>query len=194
MKILHIISSLRKEDGGLPESVKNLSNELNIHKIHSDIATTYHKDKNIETDKPVKSRIYSFKRFIFDNIQFSLEFKKFIDLKLSQYDLIHIHGLYRFPTSYAAYKAIKLKIPYIISTHGSLDPYLYMQSKKNLFLKRLWEILIDFPILKKANGIHCTSDIEKQKIKKLNLNKRIFTIPIFVSNIFFEKKKKKKKI
>ena len=41
MKILHIISSLRKEDGGLPESVKNLSNELNIHKIHSDIATTY---------------------------------------------------------------------------------------------------------------------------------------------------------
>ena len=32
MKILHIISSLRKEDGGLPESVKNLSNELNITK------------------------------------------------------------------------------------------------------------------------------------------------------------------
>ena len=192
MKILHIISSLRKEDGGLPESVKNLSNELNIHKIHSDIATTYYKDKSIKTDKTVKTRIYSFKRFIFDNIQFSLEFKRFIDLKLLNYDLIHIHGLYRFPTSYAAYKARKLNIPYIVSTHGSLDPYLYKQSKKNLFLKRLWEIIIDFPILKKANGIHCTSDIEKKKIKKLNLNKKIFTIPIFISNIFFEKKIPKK--
>lgn len=192
MKILHIISSLRKEDGGLPESVKNLSNELNIHKIHSDIATTYYKDKDIKTSKLFKTRVYSFKRFIFDNIQFSLEFKKFIDLKLIQYDLIHIHGLYRFPTSYAAYKARKLNIPYIISTHGSLDPYLYKQSKKNLFLKRLWEILIDFPIIKKADGIHCTSDIEKKKINKLNLNKKIFTIPIFISNIFFEKKREKK--
>lgn len=192
MKILHIISSLRKEDGGLPESVKNLSNELNIHKIHSDIATTYYKDKSIKTDKTVKTRIYSFKRFIFDNIQFSLEFKRFIDLKLLNYDLIHIHGLYRFPTSYAAYKARKFNIPYIVSTHGSLDPYLYKQSKKNLFLKRLWEIIIDFPILKKANGIHCTSDIEKKKIKKLNLSKKIFTIPIFISNIFFEKKREKK--
>ena len=192
MKILHIISSLRNEDGGLPESVKNLSNELNIHKIHSDIATTYYKDKSIKIDKTVKTRIYSFKRFIFDNIQFSLEFKRFIDLKLLNYDLIHIHGLYRFPTSYAAYKAKKLNIPYIISTHGSLDPYLYKQSKKNLFLKRLWEITIDFPILKKANGIHCTSDIEKNKIKKLNLSKKIFTIPIFISNIFFEKKREKK--
>ena len=33
----------------------------------------------------------------------------------------------------------------------------------------------------------------KKKIKKLNLNKRIFTIPIFISNIFFEKKTRKKK-
>jgi len=189
MKILHIISSLRKEDGGLPVSVKNLSHELNINNISSDIATTYSKNKNIKVDKNTKTRVYKFKRFFFDSIQFSIELKKFLDLKLSQYDLVHIHGLYRFPTSYAAYKARKLKIPYIISTHGSLDPYLYKQSKKNLFLKRLWERLIDFPILKKANGIHCTSDIEKRKIKKLNLNKRIFTIPIFISNIFFKKKK-----
>ena len=135
MKVLHIISSLRKEDGGLPESVKNLSNGLNIHKINSDIATTYYKNKNIKKSKQFKARIYSFKRFIFNNIQFSLEFKKFIDMKLLQYDLIHIHGLYRFPTSYAAYKARKLNIPYIISTHGSLDPYLYKQSKKICFLK-----------------------------------------------------------
>jgi len=193
MKILHIISSLRKEDGGLPVSVKNLSHELNINNISSDIATTYSKNKNIKVDKNTKTRVYKFKRFFFDSIQFSIELKKFLDLKLSQYDLVHIHGLYRFPTSYAAYKARKLKIPYIISTHGSLDPYLYKQSKKNLFLKRLWERLIDFPILKKANGIHCTSDIEKRKIKKLNLNKRIFTIPIFISNIFFKKKKQKTK-
>ena len=27
------------------------------------------------------------------------------------------------------------------------------------------EILIDFPILKKANGIHCTSDIENRKLR-----------------------------
>jgi glycosyltransferase involved in cell wall biosynthesis len=192
MKILHVISSLIKRDGGLPEIVKNLAYQQNTSKTISDIATTSSKSKTSMTDEYLKKiKVHTFKREIFGNIQFSYSFKKFIDNNIDEYDLIHIHGLYRFPTAYAAYKAKKKKIPYIISSHGSLDPYLYKQSNKNLFLKRIWEYLIDFPNIRNSNAIHCTSEIEKKKIQQLNLNKNIFVIPIFISNLFFNKIRKK---
>ena len=193
MKILHIISSTIKKDGGLPEIVKNLAHQQNSNKIISHIATTKSKINNSNLEKHLKNlKIFSFKREIFDDIQFSFGFKKFIDNNISKYNLVHIHGIYRFPTAYAGYIAKKKKIPYIISTHGALDPYLYNVSNKNLFLKKIWEYLIDFPILRNSNGIHCTSEIEKKKIKQLNLNKNIFVIPIFISDKFFQKNRKYK--
>ena len=192
MKILHVISSLIKRDGGLPEIVKNLAYQQNTTKTISHIATTSSNHNNSKSDEYLKKiKVHTFKREVFGNIQFSFSFKKFIDNHIDEYDLIHIHGLYRFPTAYAAYKAKKKNIPYIVSSHGSLDPYLYKQSNKNLFLKRIWEYLIDFPNIRNSNAIHCTSEIEKKKIQQLNLNKNIFVIPIFISNFFFKKIKKR---
>jgi len=191
MKILHIISSLIKKDGGLPEIVKNLAYQQSSNKIISHIATTRSKLKRSNLDRHSKSiKIFSFKREIFDAVQFSYGFKKFIDNNIDKYALIHIHGVYRFPTAYAGYVAKEKNIPYIISTHGALDPYLYNTSNKSLFLKKIWEYLIDFPILRNSNAIHCTSKIEKKKIQQLNLNKSIFVIPIFISDNFLKKNKK----
>ena len=45
MKILHIISSLIKDDGGLPEIVKNLAHQQNNSQVVSHIATTQSKLK-----------------------------------------------------------------------------------------------------------------------------------------------------
>jgi|TARA_B110000114_G_scaffold184059_1_gene226802 glycosyltransferase involved in cell wall biosynthesis len=192
MKILHIISSLIKDDGGLPEIVKNLAHQQNNSQVVSHIATTQSKLKKLTLDSHLKGlKVFVFEREIFNSIQFSYGFKKFMDNNIDKYDLIHIHGLYRFPTSYAAFKAKRNQIPYIISTHGALDPYLYNTSNKNLFLKRLWEYLFDFPNFRNSNAIHCTSEVEKKKVRQLNLNKNIFVIPIFISNTFLKKKLKK---
>jgi len=192
MKILHIISSLIKKDGGLPEIVKNLAHQQNNSQVISHIATTRSKSKKLNLGSHLKGlKVYVFEREIFNSVQFSYSFKKFIDKNINKYDLIHIHGLYRFPTSYAAFKAKRNKIPYIISTHGALDPYLYNTSNKNIFLKKLWEYLFDFPNFRNSNAIHCTSEIEKKKVQQLNLNKNIFVIPIFISSTFFEKRIKK---
>ena len=137
MKILHVISSLNKNDGGLPEFAKNLAIQQNKNGNIANIITTHDllKDYDFIKKKLKNFKVYSFERNYFKNINYSVKFKKFIDKNLPKYDLIHIHGLYRFPTTYAAYKAFKKKIPYIISPHGSLDPYLYKQSKKNIILK-----------------------------------------------------------
>jgi glycosyltransferase involved in cell wall biosynthesis len=194
MKILHVITECELHHGGPSINLINLVEEQNKMGFLSHIATTHskfnsYKSKNFQT---VKKFIYSFKTNFPKSINYSKEFKKFIDNNISNYDILHIHGLYRYPVSYAAYKSGKLKIPYIIRPHGSLDPFLHNKSNNSLILKKCWRYFIDFPNLKKCNAIHATSQMEKIKIKKLRLNNKIFINSNFISSFFFEKKLKKK--
>lgn len=193
MKILHVISSLDKTNGGLPEFVKNLASQQNKNGKISHIVTTnnFNNSKNYKINLK-KKNIYSFKRNFFKNICYSSDFKKFINNKIENYDLIHIHGLYRFPTIYAAYKSFKKKKPYVISPHGSLDPFLFKQSKKNIILKRIWEYLFEFPLLKKSTAIHSTCEVEKKKLNIYKFKTKIFVIPLCISNLFFKKNISKK--
>lgn len=167
MKILHVISSVDLKYGGTSRNILDLVLAQNKNGINANICTVYdHKKENKKIPfiyRYIKNKIYYFKINLLKDIRFSLSFKNFIDHNIKSYDIIHIHGLYRFPVSYAAYKARKLKIPYIIKPHGSLDPFLYKQSSKSLILKRLWEYFFDFINIKHANIIECKSNIEKKR-------------------------------
>ena len=96
---------------------------------------------------------------------------------MRQYDIVHVHGLYRFPPTYAAYRARKQNVPYIIRPHGNLDPYLYKQSSRSLLLKRLWERWFDLPNLNGASAIHYTSEDERERAAFLKLRAPAFVVP-----------------
>ena len=203
MRILHIISSINLKYGGPSRFVLDLVVKQNKMFQDSSICTTFEGQDNgklTQKNSFLKKKIIGFKTNIFHSIRYSQGFKNFIDHHIEQYDIIHIHGLYRFPVTYAAFVARKKKIPYIITPHGSLDPYLYRRSAYSLILKRLWEYFFDFPNIKNATAIHCTSNLEKKKINQLNIRHKakLIIIPNFISDIFFKRKIKnisfKKKI
>jgi glycosyltransferase involved in cell wall biosynthesis len=194
MKILHVISSIDSIYGGPSKYILDLVSSQNNMGVNGYICTTHEKNYKIKISsnyKFIKDKIFSFRVNLLKSLRFSSGFKKFIDNNIHTYDIIHIHGLYRFPTSYAAYKARALKLPYVIRPHGSLDPYLYKRSAYSLNLKKLWEFFVDFPNIRNASGIHCTSNLEKNKINQLNIGHKIklFIVPNFVSKFFFKKKK-----
>jgi glycosyltransferase involved in cell wall biosynthesis len=77
------------------------------------------------------------------------------------YDVIHIHNLWQFP-QYAAYKAaLDHGIPYVISPHGGLDPYLRQRGRTR---KRISTALWQGEMLNRAALIHVTTQAEKQLI------------------------------
>lgn len=190
MKILHVVYSINKEDGGVPQYALSLAKKQNDLGLNASICCV---DDYLHTNFTKKElsnfikKIYIFKISFLKIIRFSFGFKKFIDNNIHKYDLLHIHGLYRFPQSYAAYIARKFNINYIISPHGALDPYLFKKSKYSLFFKKIWEFLIDVPNIKHASGIHCTSEVEKKKIKLLFPYQKFFVVYNFIDDIFFKK-------
>ncbi len=92
------------------------------------------------------------------------------------WDLVHIHGLYRFPLAAAAHYARKFNVPYLIRPHGSLDPYLYYKRERRL-LKRVYERLVEFPNLNRAAMIHYTTEEEMRRAEFLGFRSPGVVIP-----------------
>lgn len=97
--------------------------------------------------------------------------------EIMSFDIVHIHGLYRFPVTFAAYWARRAGVPYVIMPHGSLDPFLYHQSQYNLHLKRIYERLFDIPNLKHAAAIHYTAKEEAKQAAFLKLRTKPVILP-----------------
>jgi len=131
------------------------------------------------TDKPETfDNGVTFKYFqAWSPLLFSFSMNKWFCENLRSYDIVHIHGLYRFPVTSAAWWARKVGVPYLIRPHGSLDPFFYKQSRYNVFLKRIYERFFDFPNLNHASAIHYTNKEEQQRAAFLKLNAKPVIIP-----------------
>jgi glycosyltransferase involved in cell wall biosynthesis len=79
-------------------------------------------------------------------------------------DVVHIHNLWQHP-QYAAFRAAReAQVPYIVSPHGSLDPYL---RRRGRFRKALASALWHQEMLEGAALIHVTTNSEMRLISDI---------------------------
>jgi glycosyltransferase involved in cell wall biosynthesis len=183
MKVLHVLETLSPNYGGpvrvlteLVRAQKSAGHEVVVATTQSDYpGGVYHKagwgsiaDGNV-------SAYYGAVQF--EALRFSWDLAGYLRRKISTFDLVHVHGLYRFPPSYAAYQARIQGVPYIIRPHGSLDPYLYEKSSYSIWLKRLYERWFDLPNLNGAGAIHYTAEDERERVSSLKLHAPSFVVP-----------------
>ena len=185
LKILHVISTIAPSAGGPTRVLQDLA-QAQVAVGHSvTICTTdqdYPADRCLPRDyfatafpAPVEVHYFGVQ---YKPLLLSLGMARWLRTAMHGFDVIHIHGLYRFPTSFSAYLARRRKLPYIIRPHGSLDPYLYARSSAgNLALKRIYERLFDFSNLNGASALHYTATEERRLASFLNLEAPSFVVP-----------------
>jgi glycosyltransferase involved in cell wall biosynthesis len=80
----------------------------------------------------------------------------------AEFDVVHIHNLWQFP-QYAGYRAARRRgVPYLVSPHGALDPYLRQRGRaRKGFTMRLWQ----GEMLSEAAAIHVTTSAERDLIE-----------------------------
>ena len=133
---------------------------------------------NVPLSTEIKENGYTIKYFPVQFMPYVYSFQLFRSIKnnIKNFDIVHIHGLYRFPQFVASYYARKYQIPYIVRPHGSLDPFLY-NHKRNRIGKRIYEFLIENKNLNCASALHFTTEKEMQLVKPLGLEAPGFIIP-----------------
>lgn len=158
MKILNL-SDYTWENGGPAQTIFNHAkyqlaqgNEVHVLSPCDDSTTFYTVPEGMVI---ISCRKHFLSKFIH---HFSFDTLKYLKKHGSEYDIIHIHGLWNF--SALAPFLTKIKTPKIITVHGMLSNYSLNRSK---LLKRLFSIF-QKRILKKADGIHVLHKDEKQEL------------------------------
>ena len=90
---------------------------------------------------------------------YSRELRQVLAQEAERADLIRIHSLFLYP-QYAAYReAVRTGVPYIVSFHGAMDPYLRRRGRTRKWLTHVaWQS----DMLKRASAIHVTSAEERR--------------------------------
>jgi glycosyltransferase involved in cell wall biosynthesis len=183
LKILHVIQTMSPRHGGPATVLKALAGEQARAGHEVTLCTTNHDyphgHMDVPTNSPVKKANLTiwYYRAHFAPLLFSIRLVSWLRRSIKRFDIVHIHGLYRFPVTYAAWQARRARVPYLIRPHGSLDPFLCKQSRYNLFLKRVYERLFDIPNLNHAAAIHYTAQKEAQLTTFLGLRAKPVVVP-----------------
>tara|TARA_B110000503_G_scaffold96495_1_gene145087 strand:+ start:188 stop:1369 length:1182 start_codon:yes stop_codon:yes gene_type:complete len=164
MKILHVISSCKPQDGGPIEGIKQFNHYYKKLGVIADILCSDSRDSKWLKDKRLPN-VYATgpKKFKY---AYNPKLLDWLNKNINKYDLIIINGIWQYH-NYAVWKVSKkFNKPYFVFIHGMLDPWF----KNNYFLKHLKKLiywyLIQSKVLKDAKSILYTTNEEKTLAKK----------------------------
>jgi len=87
--------------------------------------------------------------------------------RIEDFDIVHLHSVFLWPTWAAARAARKLGVPYVLSPRGMLVKDLI--KRKNRLLKISWIKLIEQRNISGAEFVHLTSEAERRDLDALGL-------------------------
>jgi glycosyltransferase involved in cell wall biosynthesis len=184
LRILHVVPSYipAYRYGGPIYSVHGLCKALSArgHDVH---VFTTNVDGPNDSDVPLQTpvdidgvSVWYFPSRYLRRLYYSPPMERAMNRELKNYDLLHLHSIFLWPTWAAARAARKAGIPYIISPRGMLVRDLIR--RKNNLIKSAWITLIERSNLANASAIHVTSNLEEKEAKAFGMKfPPLFVVP-----------------
>lgn len=189
VRVLHVIPSLGPLRGGPSFALPILAQSLARQEVEVHVATT---DDNgpgrlpsasgraVSPDGvttwyfPRQTRFYTF----------SWPLTAWLARHAGEFDLLHIHALFSYPTAAASLAAARHGVPYIVRPLGTLNQWGMTQRRPRL--KQLSFQLVERRILKGAAAIHYTSEQERLEAEQLGRFGPAAVIPLGIDLREFE--------
>lgn len=168
MKVLHVIPSLAARTGGPAVAAVEFARAAATEGVESVIYTTEaaypagtRKGRAVEEGELVRRaddvqvRLFPLRRPY--RLARSPELRRALRANIGDYDVVHIHSLYLAPQRDAGKAALCSGVPYVVSPHGALDPWL---RRRGRLRKAVAGFLWQNRMLRRASALHFTSDDE----------------------------------
>lgn len=92
--------------------------------------------------------------------------------------IFHLHGIWTAPHYFAVRNARSSSVPFVVTAHGMLEPWLWEQQGWRVRAKKqVYWTLLAYPALRSASVVHAITPLERQHLKALFPNNRIEVIP-----------------
>jgi glycosyltransferase involved in cell wall biosynthesis len=180
MKILHVLECFDMASGGPPPVVTGMCEELS--KRGHDVSLYTTRSSN-PFKLPQDVRAYCLRLFDVDFSPYGLSWSMMKALRsdIPNFDLVHIHMMFRFPQAIAAHFARRNDIPHCIQPHGSLVAHVYSRSERRLF-RHLYGNMIEKRSVRRATAMIFTAPNERKNAQAVGFTpRRSFIVPVGAS-------------
>src|SRR5262249_29851654 len=134
LKVLHVVPSVSPVYGGPSEAIRGIAKAAVLAGGAAEIVATP-ADGNSEMGVPLASPV-DFEgvriRYLLRQVRWlwaiSMPLLRWLEAHVCDYDLVHVHGVFSFPSAAAMYVARKSEVPYIVRPLGMLDTWSLSQS------------------------------------------------------------------
>src|SRR5262245_47119920 len=185
MRILHVIPTYLPavRYGGATVAVHGLCRALAARGHHVEVFTTNvdgRSDSMVPLGVPVTLdgvHLRYFPSKILRRLYWSPSLARALAGETADFDVVHLHSVFLWPTWAAARAARKAHVPYLISPHGMLVKDLVR--RRSRYAKSAWIYFIEKFNLKRASALHVTSDLETAELMRFGWRlPRIAIVPI----------------
>lgn len=163
MRILRIIASMDPKSGGPAEGIRQVSRALAIDGHYTECLTLDDPLSNWLVDQPITIHAVGPG---WGGYAYAPKLKTWLLCHARNYDAIVISGLWQYHSIASRNTLTSMGIPYLVFTHGMLDPWF----KRNYPLKHLKKMLYwpwaDYKVLRDAHAVLFTSEEERQLAKQ----------------------------
>lgn len=104
---------------------------------------------------------------------------RWLNASLDEWDLLHVHALFSWPSTWGMALARRHRTPYILRTIGQLQSW---SLQRSAWRKRLMMLLIENANLRGADLLQATSQIEADDLVRLRLTRKIRILPLGVTS------------
>lgn len=177
MRVLHIMPSMDPAFGGPVAAVHVMARGLREAGVDIDIATVHpqalSKDSIEESQGglhwrsfPVQLPGYGVSRLL----------GRWLREHVSEYDLVHVHGVFSFSSLIAQREARRAGVPYVVRPFGVLNRW--GMERRKAWLKRLIFLWLEKPVMDCAQALHFTSEEEAADVARLQIKAPGYVIPL----------------
>lgn len=180
MKVLHVIPSVGPARGGPSFVLRALVRGLVESGVEVDVAVTDDNGRgrlDVRYGIPVSDAGATYWYFPRQSrfYTLSLPLNRWLARHVTDYDIVHIHALFSFPSVAAAYWAKRRRVPYIVRPLGTLNHW--GMEKRRPWLKRLSLRFLESGMLSGAAAIHYTSEQERLEAADCGITNHPIVIP-----------------
>jgi glycosyltransferase involved in cell wall biosynthesis len=164
MKVLHLISSADPAIGGPIENVRLMAPIYKNHDVDASVISLDPSNAPFLNGFPIEIR--SAGKTFLGNYRYCPALTPWLKRNHHRYDCIIVNGIWQFH-SYACWAALhNTETPYVVFTHGMLDPWFRHQYPLKHLKKSLYWPLGDYRVLRDAKVVFFTSEEERRLAAK----------------------------
>jgi len=183
VRVLQVISSVSDLHGGGSTAIWATLKALRSRDIQCELVTTNEDGHGRMLDVPLgefiprdanRVRFFPYKG---DRYVTSWPMARWLLARVRDYDLVHVHGLFRFAPVAAAHAAIVRGVPYVLTLHNVLGDW-GMQHRRPR-LKKLSIGLIEGRVIDRASRVHFCSTKEQEeagRVRAIGARSRVFPL------------------